>query len=91
MLKRSKKKKTRFKFKSKKAREVFLCGDFNNWCDHDLPMKQVGDDVFEIEIQLMPGEYEYKFLADGIWHNDPGCMWHVPNVWGSENSVIKVE
>ena len=91
MLKRSKKKKVKFKFSSRKAKEIFLCGDFNNWCMHDLPMKKAREDSYEIEIQLLPGEYEYKFLVDGIWYNDPVCMWHVANVWGSENSVIKVE
>jgi len=39
---------------------------------------------------LTPGRYEYRFLVDGQWRNDPECAECVANPFGSENCVIHV-
>ncbi len=40
-------------------------GTFNNWCGSCAPMAdEDGDGVWELVIDLVPGNYEYKFSAD---------------------------
>lgn len=48
-----------------------LVGSFNNWNpEHDLPVR--GDDgIFRLRLRLRPGEYIYKYVADGKWVLDP--------------------
>ena len=71
------------------AKEVFLCGDFNAW-GRGTPMKRKGDS-WSADLEIAPGEHEYKFLVDGVWFNDPSAVKQVPNIWGSENSLIIVK
>ena len=41
-------------------------GTFNNWCGGCAPMSDAnGDGIWEITINLLEGNYEYKFAADG--------------------------
>jgi len=37
-----------------------------------------------------PGRYEYRFVVDGQWRDDPACTERVPNGFGSENCVLRV-
>ncbi|MFA5028447.1 MAG: isoamylase early set domain-containing protein [Candidatus Methylomirabilota bacterium] len=83
--------KARFLFRCNEARVgVALLGDFNQWNPSSTPMRQIPDGTWWAEITLPPGQHEYKFLVDGReWRNDPDAP-RVPNVWGSENSVVDV-
>ncbi|MEN3043758.1 MAG: glycogen-binding domain-containing protein [Candidatus Hydrothermales bacterium] len=60
----------KFKIKAPDARSVFLAGDFTDWEKGALKMEKRGD-FWEIEVDLEPGRYEYKFIVDGSWVNDP--------------------
>lgn len=82
------KKKVFFKFKTPgAAREVKLCGNFTNWEQGAIVMDKGRAGEWKAQISLEPGEYEYKYWADGVWYNDPSADRQAPNVWGSENSV----
>jgi 1,4-alpha-glucan branching enzyme len=71
------------------AREVYLVGEFNNWDPRaDRMVKTKG--AFRKTMQLAPGEYQYKFLVDGQWHNDPTAPRQIPNAFGTTNSVVRV-
>jgi 1,4-alpha-glucan branching enzyme len=71
------------------AREVYLVGEFNNWNPRaDRMVKTKG--AFRKTLQLPPGEYQYKFIVDGQWHNDPSAAKQIPNEFGTTNSVIRV-
>jgi 1,4-alpha-glucan branching enzyme len=83
--------KVKFEFAASEAREVFLAGDFNNWDTRTNPMKKDKKGVWKATLPLAPGRYEYRFLADGQWENDPSCCSCVPNQFGSMNSVRTVE
>jgi 1,4-alpha-glucan branching enzyme len=73
------------------AQEVYLCGDFNEWSPTSLRMIRRGaDGRWEKRLTLAPGRYEYKFVVDGQWVNDPAASESVANAWGSINSVLKV-
>ncbi len=41
-------------------------GTFNNWCGNCAPMTNVSGSIWELTIQLEPGNYEYKFSYDGF-------------------------
>lgn len=82
------KKRVTFKFNGpSEAKEVKLCGSFSNWEHGAVFMTQAKRGEWKTVVSLSPGEYEYKFLADGVWHNDPQADKQVANEWGSENSV----
>jgi 1,4-alpha-glucan branching enzyme len=74
---------------SPSAREVYLVGEFNNWNPRADRMTKTKNG-FRRTLQLSPGEYQYKFLVDGQWHNDPSAVKQVPNAYGTTNSVVRV-
>jgi 1,4-alpha-glucan branching enzyme len=84
-------KKILFEFSAPEAREVFIAGDFNNWGVRASPLKKDKNGVWKITLPLMPGRYEYRFISDGKWENDPSCLGCVPNEFGSLNCVKVVE
>jgi hypothetical protein len=51
------------------AKKVVLSGSFNNWSGNELLMKKT-DAGWEIDYAIPAGNYEYKFLIDGIWTRD---------------------
>ena len=52
------------------ARQVVLAGSFNRWKDDELFMTKTATG-WELPYTLGPGNYEYKFKADGKWITDP--------------------
>jgi 1,4-alpha-glucan branching enzyme len=81
----------RFEFSAPEAREVFVAGEFNNWDGRANPLKKEKNGMWKLTLPLMPGRYEYRFLTDGNWENDPSCSGCVPNEFGSLNCVRIVE
>ncbi|MEA3334477.1 MAG: isoamylase early set domain-containing protein [Chloroflexota bacterium] len=74
-----------------RARQVHLVGDFNEWDELATPMgKDKRTGIWTVQLELARGrEYQFRYLVDqSIWHND----WHadrfVPNIHGSDNSVV---
>jgi 1,4-alpha-glucan branching enzyme len=88
---RPKRRRTVFSVSAPDAHEVFLAGDFNDWDGRKHPMKKEKNGVWKKVTQLLPGKYEYKFLIDGQWHNDPASAWTCQNAFGTTNNVIEVE
>ncbi len=86
--KEAKMKKVTFKFKgSENIHEVKLAGTFSNWDQGAIMMTKGKSGEWKTQVNLNPGQYEYKFLADGAWYNDPAADKQVPNNQGSENSL----
>ncbi len=71
------------------AQHVNIAGDFNAWEMTTLALRK-SDGVWKITLELKPGTYQYKFLADGEWVNDPNNVRTVPNQFGSLNNVLEV-
>lgn len=80
-------KKVQFEFLAPDAQNVHLAGDFNNWVVSANPMKKDKKGIWKTILSLMPGRYEYRFLVDGNWENDPSCCDCVSNEFGSKNCV----
>ncbi len=69
------------------AKVVCLAGEFNNWIP--APMKKLAGS-FQAVVDLQPGEYQYKFVVDGQWRDDPAAAKSVTNAFGTANSVVLV-
>lgn len=72
------------------AREVFVAGSFNDWQPATTPLKLAGDGKWAVELSLPPGRYEYRFVADGEWMDDPNAKEVVPNPHGGANALLVV-
>ncbi|OGG55495.1 MAG: hypothetical protein A3F84_18790 [Candidatus Handelsmanbacteria bacterium RIFCSPLOWO2_12_FULL_64_10] len=84
------KKRVYFKLKAPKAEEVTLCGTFNNWETHSQRLRRDKKGVWGTSLVLEPGTYEYRFLVDGEWQNDPDAEMVAPNPYGTQNCVRMV-
>jgi 1,4-alpha-glucan branching enzyme len=67
--------------------QVCLAGDFNNWTPMEMEKM---DDGFQAIVDLPPGEYQYKFIVNGEWVEDPAAEKVMPNEFGTANSVLVV-
>jgi 1,4-alpha-glucan branching enzyme len=83
--------KAQFKFPAPEAQKVFLAGEFNQWDHRANPMEKDQQGIWKTTLSLKPGRYEYRFLVDSKWENDPSCSSFVPNEFGSLNCVRIVE
>lgn len=82
---------TEFKISVPKAKRVSLAGSFNNWDANALSAKKDIRGNWTVKVSLNPGKYEYKFIVDGNWLNDPKCASTVANNFGTQNSIIEVK
>ena len=73
----------------KNAKSVMLAGDFNEWRERDIWMKQTADG-WQITYALGPGNYQYKFIVDGKWIIDPQNPKVVTGEGGHSNSFLVV-
>ena len=70
-----------------------LVGDFNVWSETSTPMAQAADGSWNVALSLEGDrEYQYRYLADGAtWHNDWAADAYVPNVHGTQNSLLNLK
>jgi len=86
------KRRVQFVYHGTAGQEVFLSGEFNAWATDQKPMlDKLGNGQFVATCFLPAGEYQYKFLVDGLWVLDSSNPNFVINEFGSHNSVLKVE
>jgi 1,4-alpha-glucan branching enzyme len=88
---KDKTKKIQFELLAPNAQKVYLAGNFNNWDTRANPMKKDKNGIWKTALSLKSGRYEYRFLVDGNWENDPSCCDCVPNEFGSQNCIRPVE
>jgi 1,4-alpha-glucan branching enzyme len=80
-----------FAIEAPKANKVMLAGSFNNWDHTSMPLKRTNKEgLWAKDMVLNPGKYEYKFVVDGNWINDPRNRKTIRNPFGTENSLIEV-
>ena len=83
-----KKRKVTFSLYESNAHEVILMGDFNHWNPKKHPMKKDQNGSWVKSVIIPPGTYEYKFLVDGQWKEDPQNDQTRPNGFGTVNNVF---
>ena len=71
------------------ANEVILTGSFNMWNEGELKMVKLADGWY-LDHVLAPGNYEYKFIVDGVWTLDPSNQVTVGEQ-NYKNSVLSIE
>jgi chromosome partitioning protein len=73
------------------AQNVYLTGEFTNWSREGIRMeKDEKTGLWKAVLHLEPGEYEYRFIVDGVWIKDPSNTDSVLNEFGQENSLLVV-
>ena len=87
----SRKRTIRFEYEDAKARAVFLAGSFNNWDPRATQIGLGADGIWDVELSLAPGRYEYLFVVDERWTPDPKAADYASNPFGGCNSVLHVE
>jgi len=79
------------KFSAPKAKKVSVAGTFNNWDTKTTTAKKDTRGNWSVKLDLAPGRYEYKFVVDGVWLNDPKCNNVVGNSFGTQNSILEIK
>ena len=82
------------RFADNQAGDVRIAGDFNGWVP-DKGVRSVieaenGDRVWTKILQLPPGTYQYRYVVDGEWREDPGNGATAASPTGRLNSVLVV-
>jgi 1,4-alpha-glucan branching enzyme len=81
-----------FRVRAEPGSEVYVAGSFNDWAPAQKRMQErKGDGVYTATLMLPKGEYEYKFIINGVWCIDPECPAWVQNRLGTLNSVRLVD
>jgi len=78
-----------FQLNKPDARQVVIAGTFNSWDLKRTPMRK-DSSGWKTTLWLPPGRYEYKFVADGEWLEDPRAKDTARNEFGGTNSVVNV-
>lgn len=60
-----------FRFTSDTACRVHVAGSFNDWDPDARPLRKGRGGTWRTHVSLAPGRYEYRFVVDGTWVNDP--------------------
>lgn len=82
----------RFALQSPEAQYVYVVGDFNNWSlDESNLLERNNNGGWQKSFSLRPGRYRYKFVVDGQWIHDPDNPEREDNIFGSLDSVLKLE
>lgn len=86
-----KKSKIVFSIYAPEANSVKIAGNFTDWEQNAIELKKYKNGNWKTTVSLEPGRYEYRFIVDGQWRDDPSCSLKVPNPYGSENCLLIVE
>ena len=84
-------KRVKFVVRLPQAEEVILTGDFVSWDPAGIPLHHGREDLWYTMLELAPGTHEYRLRVDGEWSDDPAADQRVPNAFGTENCLLKVD
>ena len=80
-----------FEYDDPNAGEVSVAGEFNGWDPAAAPLEMGDDGVWRTTLEIATGTYEYKFVVDGTWVEDPANPESVSDPYGGSNSILTVE
>ncbi|MEE1196490.1 MAG: type I pullulanase [Lachnospiraceae bacterium] len=78
-----------FTYESTSASKVMLAGSMNEWSTTATKMEEENN-VFTYTTELTPGIYEYKYVVDGKWINDPENPLLMVSSDSNTNNIIIV-
>ncbi len=80
-----------FRMPCVEARQLYLVGEFNQWCTTATPMRQVQPRVWQVDICLPPGRYRFRYVTDdGRWYTDFAAFGVERNAYDQWDSVVCV-
>lgn len=79
-----------FAVKANGAREVVLTGDFTGWARDKVRLAPLSPGEWGTQLELVPGEYQYRLIVDGEWKDHPEATKRVPNPFGTQNCVLRI-
>jgi len=84
--------KVTFSIDAKEAQTAAVVGDFNNWNPSEGELSKLKTGTFKATFDLpKDNSYEFKYLVDGTYVNDPEADSYVYNDFaGAENSVLSL-
>ena len=82
------------RFRDERASDVRIAGDFNGWVPdkgvRSLIESEGPTRVWTKILQLPPGTYQYRYVVDGEWREDPDNPEQVSSSAGGRNSILVV-
>ena len=82
------------RFKDGVAGDVRIAGDFNGWVPdrgvRSLIASEGQERVWTKVLTLEPGTYQYRYVVDGEWREDPNNPQTAPGPTGQPNSILHV-
>jgi hypothetical protein len=82
------------RYRDSAAGEVRIAGDFNGWIPDrgvDSRVQEEGRErVWTKVLHLPPGTYQYRYVVDGEWREDPENPRFVAGPIGGRNSLLVV-
>ncbi|MBB85236.1 MAG: hypothetical protein CL931_15620, partial [Deltaproteobacteria bacterium] len=82
------------RFKDSIAGDVRIAGDFNGWVPdrgvRSLIASEGQERVWTKVLTLEPGTYQYRYVVDGEWREDPSNPQTAPGPTGQPNSILNV-
>lgn len=72
------------------AKKVVLSGSFNKWNETLFKMNKI-ENGWELTLKMQPDTYQYRFIVDGQWMEDPDNLDKTENEFGAFNSVIDIK
>ncbi|MEE9271349.1 MAG: AAA family ATPase [Candidatus Krumholzibacteria bacterium] len=79
-----------FTLDEREATSAAVTGEFTNWSREGISMERDPQGVWKVVLDIQPGEYEYRFIVDGVWIRDPNNVDYTRNEFGQENSLLIV-
>jgi 1,4-alpha-glucan branching enzyme len=80
-----------FTYQAPEAEAVFLAGTFNGWNCEANPLKKNKEGIWSTSLNLFPGHYEYRFIVDGRWEDDPNCQRRHLNRFGDYDCILRMD
>ncbi len=89
LLRKSKKEKIQFQFDPKDSlySKVSIVGEMTNWNPNVIFMENKNG-IWQTELIMNPGRYQYQIVADGNWFLDPNNTVKIDNGIGGYNSLL---
>ncbi len=82
------------RFRDAAAGDVRIAGDFNGWVPdrgvRSLIASEGQERVWTKVLTLEPGTYQYRYVVDGEWREDPANPQSAPGPTGQPNSILQV-
>jgi chromosome partitioning protein len=79
-----------FSISAPQAKDVYLAGDFNNWQTDESSRMVQEDGIWKKKLSLGFGRYQYRFVIDGNWIEDPNNPIKEANPFGQMNSLLEI-